>query len=308
MKPEEITQVVAQTSDLVANHYVFAEVGATLRELLQQRLAEGRYHQASDPADLAAQVTADLQSHNGDLHLRLKHHPQPIPDLPESAGLIENLAQQAAQSMAGVGRVERLPGNIALLELGPLLFPPSMTGFAIVAAMQLASAADALILDLRGTLGGDPSTVALIASYLFDDPTHLQTMHLRSGETLQSWTLPYVPGPRFGQTKPVYVLIGADTFSGGEELAYDLQQYGRATVVGTRTAGGAHPRVGFRVHPHLEVTVPTARPVHPVSGGNWEKVGVIPDVTVKDNEDARTVAHRLAQQHIAEPAENLVTA
>lgn len=48
----------------------------------QLRITGGGYQQVSDPAELAAQVTADLQLHNGDLHLRLKHHPQPIPDLP----------------------------------------------------------------------------------------------------------------------------------------------------------------------------------------------------------------------------------
>ncbi|MGI8691709.1 MAG: S41 family peptidase [Geodermatophilaceae bacterium] len=47
----------------------------------------------------------------------------------------------------------------------------------------------------------------------------------------------------------MYVLTSGATFSGGEALAYDLQQLGRATVVGERTRGGAHPRRGFRVQP-----------------------------------------------------------
>jgi len=76
------------------------------------------------------------------------------------------------------------------------------------------------------------------------------------------------------------VLTSSATFSGGEELAYDLQQLGRATVIGETTGGGAHPRIGRRMHPHLELTVPTGRPVSPKSGTNWEGVGVIPDIPV----------------------------
>ena len=39
----------------------------------------------------------------------------------------------------------------------------------------------------------------------------------------QMWTLPYVPGPKFGGTKPIWVLTGPATFSGGEDLAFSLQ-------------------------------------------------------------------------------------
>ncbi|MHA6761249.1 hypothetical protein [Streptacidiphilus sp. PAMC 29251] len=46
----------------------------------------------------------------------------------------------------------------------------------------------------------------------------------------------------------------------------------------------AHPREGFRVHPHLELTVSVARSVSPVTGSNWEGVGVTPDVPVPAEE------------------------
>jgi C-terminal processing protease CtpA/Prc len=107
-----------------------------------------------------------------------------------------------------------------------------------------------------------------------------------------------VPGKRFGGTKPVYVLTSPRTFSGAEELAYDLQQLGRAVVVGERTGGGAHPRRGFRVHPHLEATIPTGRAINPVSGTNWELVGVTPDLEVPADE-ALVHAHREALRKLA---------
>ena len=76
------------------------------------------------------------------------------------------------------------------------------------------------------------------------------------------------------------MLTSATTFSGGEELSYDLQQLARATIVGERTRGGAHPREGFRVHPHLQATILVARGVSPASGTNWEGTGVTPDIEV----------------------------
>ncbi|MEO6089428.1 MAG: S41 family peptidase, partial [Umezawaea sp.] len=174
---------------------------------------------------------------------------------------------------------------IALLELAPSLFPVDLCGEAIAAALTIVADAEALILDLRENGGGDPATVALVCSYLLDEPTHLNTMYFRDGESYrQSWSLPHVPGKRFGGTKPVYVLTSGRTFSGAEELSYDLQQLGRATVVGEQTGGGAHPRRGFRVHPHLEATIPTGRAINPVSGTNWELVGVTPDIEVPAEE------------------------
>jgi C-terminal processing protease CtpA/Prc len=74
------------------------------------------------------------------------------------------------------------------------------------------------------------------------------------------------------------VLTSERTFSGGEELAYDLQSLGRARVVGETTGGGAHPREAFDLTPHLQLHVPIARSINAVTGTNWEGVGVVPDV------------------------------
>jgi C-terminal processing protease CtpA/Prc len=163
----------------------------------------------------------------------------------------------------------------------------------LTAALHLVSGAAALLVDLRHNGGGDPRTVALVCGHLLEEQTLLVTMHERDPARIrQSWSA-WVPGPRFGATKPLYVLVGPATFSGAEELAYDLQALERGIVVGERTRGGAHPRDGYRLHPHLELTVPVARPVSPVTGTNWEGLGVTPDVEVPAA-DALTTAHRLA--------------
>ncbi|MEQ7004838.1 S41 family peptidase [Actinopolymorpha sp. B17G11] len=278
----DVKQIITDSSRAIADQYVLPEVGSTIAQRLTRQLAEGRYDGAATAQELANLVTVDLQSVNGDGHLRLIHHVDEVPDMPSEEMYLAMAVKQASSTMDGVRRVERLDGNIALLVIDPVLFDPPIAGNSITAALQLVAKADALIIDVRTVRGGDPYTVALICSYLFDGPpTHLLDMHDRQGKHLQQfWTLPYVPGPRFGGTKPIRVLTSAGTFSGGEELANDLQFLGRAMIVGERTGGGAHPRVGLRVHPHLELAVPVARPTNPGTNDNWEGVGIIPDIEV----------------------------
>jgi hypothetical protein len=299
MEEEEPAHVVSQVRALVEAHYVYPEVAATVSRVLAEGLTERRY--PADAPALATAVTADLQSVNGDKHLRLIHHDQALPhrtpgdDTEEYAAM----AQWAAQTCGGVACAQRLAGNVGYLELQPVLFPAVIGGEIITAAMTVIAATDALIIDLRHCLGGEPTMVSFLVSYLWDrEPAQLTGLRERKDNQLkQAWTLPYVPGRRFGKVKPVYVLTSGTTFSGGEQLSYDLQQLGRATVIGERTRGGAHAREGFRVHPHLEATISVAEAVHPKTGGNWEGTGVAPDIQATASQ-ARDTAYELALQDV----------
>jgi hypothetical protein len=293
----ELTRIVGQVCALVEAHYVFPDVAAAVSRVLADGLAEGRY--PADARSLATAVTADLQSVNGDKHLRLLYHEQALPqrapgdDTEEYAAM----ARWAGLAGGGVACVQRLAGNVGYLDLQPVLFPAAISGESITAAMTLLAGTDALIIDLRHCLGGEPAMTTFIISYLWDhEPAQLSGLRER-GQLKQAWTLPYVPGGRFGKAKPVYVLTSAATFSGGEQLSYDLQHLGRATVIGERTRGGAHAREGFTVHPHLEATVSVAEAVNPKTSGNWEGTGVTPDLQTPAAQ-ARDTAYRRALQDV----------
>jgi C-terminal processing protease CtpA/Prc len=293
--------IVQEIRELLRKRYVFPEVAEQIDKILADALATGRYAAATTDAELAVLVTADLQRINGDKHLRLLFHEEVLPEAADEteaaqeAAFLAEMAQFAGRTASGMHRVERLTGNVAYLDIQPRLLPAVITADAITAAMTLVADADALLLDLRGCVGGDPSIVAHLLSYLFDDEeTPLTSIYERATDsTRQWWTQSAVPGRRFGATKPVYVLIGPKTFSGGEQVAYDLKATGRGTLVGERTRGGAHPRIGVRLGDHLEATIPTARAVHPLTGTNWEGVGVAPDVEV-GAEEAYDTAYALA--------------
>ncbi|MEH1097798.1 S41 family peptidase [Micromonospora sp. CPCC 205561] len=285
---EEIAEVVERTARLVDEHYVLPDVAARLAGLLRAEAA--RHRRERSWSTLAGALTRTLRSLNGDRHLGVRFHDRP---LPEGGGdpLADDLPRMARASLGGIHRVERLSGNVGLVRIEPALFSPTLAGAAMTAALRLVADADALVLDLRETIGGDPEMEALVCGHLFDRPTHLYTMRQRDRPDRQFWSPAPLPGARFGGERPLAVLTSATTFSGGESLAYALQQHGRATVVGERTGGGAHPRTGFQVHPHLHLSVPVASPVNPVSGTNWEGAGVAPDVEVPAA-DAPAVAHR----------------
>ena len=300
MDQHEVTRVVHEVQSLVEARYVYPRIGAQVAQVLATGLAEGRY--PADERRLAEAVTADLQSVNGDKHLRLLYHDQPIGhrEPGDDAEEYAAVARWAQQTCGGVASVQRLAGNVGYLDLTPILFPAVIGGELITAAMSLLAATEGLIIDVRQCLGGEPAMVAFLISYLWDhDPVQLTGLQERQDDRpRQSWTLPYVPGRRFGKAKPVYALTSATTFSGGEQLAYDLQQLRRAVIVGETTRGGGHAREGFRVGPHLEATVSVAAAVNPVSGTSWEGTGVAPDIHTPADQ-ARDEAYRLALEQIA---------
>lgn len=105
---------------------------------------------------------------------------------------------------------------------------------------------------------------------------HLQDLVDRDGHRRQFWSVP--SAGRLGDDVEITVLTSRHTFSGCEELAYDLQALGRATVIGETTGGGAHPVETIVLSDGLEASIPVERSVNVITQTNWEQVGVTPDI------------------------------
>jgi C-terminal processing protease CtpA/Prc len=112
-------------------------------------------------------------------------------------------------------------------------------------------------------------------------------------DCMETWTDEQIPGPRYDASKPVFVLTSHETFSGGEELAYDFQAIGRAKVVGEASRGGGRAPKAARVSEHFVVGVPYYEGLHAATGKGWNGLGVKPDVPATAAE-SQTVAYRLA--------------
>ncbi len=294
---------VARIAEVLDARYVSQEQGVAAGRHVQEQLAAGAYDALGDADAFAARLTADLQSVAHDRHLRVRLRPPAAAQLEQTdpAAALAARRRAARASNNGFVRVERLEGNVGYLrfdQFGPL---PDVRETA-VAAMRMLAGADAVVIDLRYNGGGSPETVQFLASYFFDQPTHLNSLYWREGDrTMEFWTLPEVPGERLADV-PVFVLTSRRTFSGAEEFSYDLQAQGRATLVGDTTGGGANPGGDVPVSERLRLFVPTGRAVNPVTGTNWEGVGVVPHVAVASEEAleaALPLARTAAEEHRA---------
>jgi len=291
--PEIIEAALKHLTD----EYIFPDKAAPAVDAVNAALAAGEFDDLDGPA-LCTRVTEIFFEHCADKHLRLRWSDEAQElDTDEEAGKAMFLAEMLAENY-GIRRVERLEGNVGYLDL-TMVAEASAGGRAIAAAMELVANTEALIIDLRSNRGGAPNGVQLWCSYLFpDDDTHLNSIYSRTTDaTRQFWTLANVDGPRY-LDRPVYVLTSGTTFSGGEEIAYNLKTQKRATLIGETTRGGAHPTDWYPLTPHITVTIPNSRSISPVTGTNWEGVGVEPDVAVSADE-AFDVAYRDARDKIA---------
>jgi hypothetical protein len=278
-------------------YYVEPAAAQQMGDALKAHETKGDYDAISDGDAFAARLSKDLQEVSHDKHLRVDFSPFKIP--PRTEPTPEDQArfhQQMEHDNCAFDKVEILASNIGYVKFDGFM-DASFCGPTVVAAMGFVAHADAIIFDLRQNGGGQPAMVTLIASYLFDKPTHLIDIYNRKEDsTTQNWTLSYLPGPRLTK-QPVFVLTSKRTFSGAEEFAFDLKNQKRATIVGETTGGGAHPVSGHAVADYFMVGVPFAKSLDPVTKTNWEGTGVEPDVKVPAA-DALATAEKLAIEKI----------
>jgi len=263
--------------------YVYEQIAKEMDAAIRGHEAAGGYDRFADAARFAEVLTRDLQAVSRDKHLVVSAAAEST-DARGTSGSAATTTQQLTSEEPTpclFVNVARLAGNVGYLKFDAF-GSPNLCADTAAAAMTLLAGCDALIYDLRDNRGGDPAMVAFLSSYLFAKPTHLGDIYeRRTDATYESWTLPFVHGPRLTE-KPVFILVSRRTFSAAEEFAYDLQMLHRAVVVGESTGGGAHPSESFPINAHFQVTVPIARYVNPVSRISWEGRGVEPDLRVTE--------------------------
>jgi C-terminal processing protease CtpA/Prc len=278
---------------------VFPDVAKKMGAAVRGRAKHGEYDSVTDGNAFAKLLTSDFQDVSHDKHLTVTFSPTRLPEdsAVPSADAIAQYRVAMEKVNCGFEKVEHLNGNLGYVKFD-FFADPEVCGSTAIAAMNFLGSVDAIIFDLRQNGGGDPKMIALVSTYLFATPTHLNDLWVRkSGETHQYWTLPYVPG-KLLPSIPVYVLTSHRTFSGAEEFSNNLKVLKRAIIVGEVTGGGAHPVTGHRVDDRFTIGVPFARAINPITKTNWEGAGVEPDVKVAAG-DALSTAQKLAAEELA---------
>jgi C-terminal processing protease CtpA/Prc len=264
--------------ELVRDNYLLPERVEAIEARLRNGLEGGDYRSYSDFPRLCERLTSDLRESSGDQHFGIR--PTPVAGTtvaPREGGRERDVGPKAAAPSppTGLGKIEVLSGNVGYLEVEGFV-APSVGSAAVDDAFRRFAGAAALVVDLRGSQGGQPGMVAYLLSYFFDrEPFLFNRLEWPGrGETMEFETVGDLPAPRFAN-RDVFILTSAHTPSAAEGFSYHMKHLGRATIVGERTAGAAHLSQMFEL-PGFQVAIPTGRPISPITGGNWEGVGVVP--------------------------------
>jgi C-terminal processing protease CtpA/Prc len=278
--------VVTAVTQHLADEYVFPDVGVAMGRDVRSRMRAREYDTVSSANAFAALLTSDLRGISHDKHIVVEWSRDPLPEHSKSsstaghAAEMESQRKRSAFTNYGFRTAERLAGNIGYLALTYFDRPEFGMG-AAASAMAFLHNTDALIIDLRDNDGGRPEMVALLISYLVDKPTRLTGLYWRkSGHVDSASTVPLPDSVKY-LGKNVYLLTSNEgTISAGEAFAYDLHVLKRAILVGEISAGAANPGGYVRLTDHFQMFLPTGRAVNPITGTNWEGVGIKPDIEV----------------------------
>jgi len=281
--------VVDGSAQVLRERYVYPDVGVRAAKAIEAALATGEYANIDSPAALATRLTSDLEQITHDKHLFVS----PPYDGTAKAGAA-NAPPPLPAMEGGVTRADRLPGNIGYIEL--FAFAP-LGMFQVSVDRALAKLADcrALIIDIRRNIGGDPESVDYLLSYLVSTvPIRIGTSTSRTPGSVKFTTQEYwirtKPSVSFAG-KPVFVLMGSGTYSGGEALAYSVKELKLGTLVGETTAGAANVTNSVMLAQGYSISVPYARS----SATTWEGVGVRADLASTSQEALPKALARLGE-------------
>jgi opacity protein-like surface antigen len=301
LTPQGRTAALDHIANLIEKNYVFKDKASAIAAEVRGWKRDSEVLKMSDERRFASLLMERLRKH--DRHFAVSWS-KPHGDAAAPPSDAEALYLR--QSNYGFDKVERLAGNVGYVRMSYFCdFDTSLTGDKTPAARKAAEAvlafvqnSDAVIIDLRRNGGGSPAMIDLLLSAFFGDkPVLLNRFYERAGDKTQDFTtLANFTGLKRAAV-PLFVLISGRTASAAEEFSYDVKTQKRGLIVGETSYGGANPGEDFDAGGGFSVFISTGTAINPITGKNWEGVGVEPDIAVPAS-DALSRAHAEALQQI----------
>lgn len=276
---EEKRHTVEKLSHLLSKHYVLVDTARMMINKIQTNLREGAYDSISSYEAYAKALNDDLRSVYFDQHMGVYYKRT-------SGSKRQELFRSIMQKKQYESKI--LEGNVGYFDINTFLFHDPKGRRIVNGALEQFKNIDALIIDVRDNFGGNANIPIYLAGQFLYEGTHMSTVHRRDGNGLKPFRR-NISKSKFAQFQktdlPVYVLINEKTASAGESVAYLLQSFKRAVVVGQISAGAAHANIKKPINKSFAMLMPYEKSINPVTGKDYEFTGVIPDVLV-DSERA----------------------
>ena len=188
-----------------------------------------------------------------------------------------------------VAECELLDGDIGYVTI--LNFDERCASETIACVQQMLDAgAKALLFDVRFNGGGYQEELVKVLDYLLPEGIVFHSVDYAGEEETEYSDAACVD-------VPMAVLVNEDSYSAAEYFAAALQEYGVATIVGSKTVGKGNFQIGFPLSDGSFLNISTGKYFTP-AGKSLTDVGITPDVELElsDEEYARLYYSQLSQE------------
>jgi C-terminal processing protease CtpA/Prc len=214
---------------------------------------------------------------------RLDWQPGAVNRLAVQAPGAESIGLELRSELVPMPYEKLLPGPFGYLRMDGFLFNP-IEAEALRAALEGFEQAGALgwVIDMRWNGGGPSlqlSRLLVSQGRLFSRVRHNEA-HLPDGAMLPQRQDIDLDGTALPFQRPVVVLIGPGSVSGAESFAGPMQAYGRATLVGERTAGGCGLVRSANLGPGWSIFLASHHTDFGPDEWQLNRIGVMPDVQI----------------------------
>ena len=286
---EQVRTSIVETLEVLNEVYVFPDQAKHIQLVILNKMNQGAYDHIKTNIEFDKVISDELIDVSKDGHLGVMwvkdEFKEPTHILTHDEDILKN--NYAFQ------KLEVMPGNVGYLKFNKFYSNDEAVN-TVDDAFGFLKNTDALIIDLRNNLGGSPELVRYMLSHFFKEKSLLWQNHSRNHEETYNYeSLVGIGSPKFKQNYPLFILIGPDTASAAEIFSYTLKHFNKAIILGENSLGIANAVSAFKINKYFVGRFSVVRPINPLTGTNWEHVGVVPHIQ-SSLEESLTLAHNEA--------------